>query len=141
MEVTGNEVQRLRRPAGTDRDELERHLDGPWLRDGGMIVFFDRRARVAAFSTPTSQVRYTWLTTGSAYSASGPVARIALQNEQLPSVRRSMSVVLIGLDEIRVIVSDDEERSGRYRRMTANERDVAVHSDAATLQAPVERTA
>ena len=134
VEITGNEVQRLRRPAGTDRDALERHLDGPWLRDGGMIVFFDRRARVAAFSTPTSQVRYTWLTTGSAYSASGPVARIALQNEQLPSVRRSMSVVLIGLDEIRVIVSDDEERGGRYRRMTANERDLAVHSDAAAAR-------
>lgn len=134
--VAGNEVQqqRLRLPAGADRDELERHLDGPWLRDGGMIVFFDRRARVSAFSTSTSQVRYTWLTTGSAYSASGTVARIALQNEQLPSVRRSMSVVLIGLHEIRVVVSDDEERSGRYRRMAANERDVAVYTDAAAVQ-------
>ena len=138
VEVASNEAQqeRLRSLTVAGSDELERHLDGPWVRNGGggMGVFFDRRARVAVFSTRTSQVRYTWLTTGSAYSASGPVARIALQNEQLLSVRRSMSVVMIGLHEIQVVVSDDEERSGRYRRMAADKRDIAVRANSEVLQ-------
>lgn len=138
VEVATNELrqERLRSLAAAGRAELEQHLDGPWVRDGSatseQVVFFDHRARVVAFSAPNSQVRYNWLTTGRAYSGSGPVARVTLENEQLPSVRRSMSAVMIGLNEVQIVVSDDEERSGRYRRMTAGERDATIHAIAAT---------
>lgn len=106
-------------------EAIEAFVAGPWYRATGdgigrslELAHFDRDTRTVVLHRGESQERYSWLTSYKALYESGPGMWMSLQNEILGTVRRQLTIAVLGMDQILISVEGAEYWNGRYERMT-----------------------
>lgn len=127
-EVSGGEVEQeqLRELYDADVETMEQFLQGPWFRSTGPdigaaveLALFDHAEQELTLFHRDTQERYDWLNSYKTLYDGGPGLWINTRNQVLRTVRRQLSVVVIGLDSIRITVDGAEYWNGRYQRMTS----------------------
>lgn len=126
--IAGGDVEQeqLRALYDADAPVMEDFLRGPWFRSTGEgmapgveFALFDPPREELILFHGDAQERYHWLNSYKTIYAGGPGLWINLRNQALRTVRKQMSVTVLGLDSIRIHVEGAEYWSGRYQRMTA----------------------
>lgn len=119
------EEEQLRGLYDAESDVVESFIQGPWFRSEGEsmgpdleLAYFDPEDREVVLFHDDRQERYEWLNSYKTLYASGPGLWMNLRNDVLSTVRRQLSVTVLGVDSIVLSVEGAEYWNGRYRRMT-----------------------
>lgn len=128
--------EQLRELYNADAGSVERFLGGPWFRSEGEnigpvaeLAYFDPATREVVLFQDGAQERYEWLNSYKTLYADGPGLWINLRNDVLRTVRRQVSITVLGLDTLVLSVEGAEYWNGRYQRMTAGIQDGVVQRD------------
>lgn len=120
------EQEQLRELYEAGTATVEEFLAGPWFRSTGdniggsvELAFFDPVRNELSLLQTDTQERYQWLNSYKTVYRDGPGLWINLRNDVLRTVRRQLSVTILGLDTIRITVEGAEYWNGRYQRMTS----------------------
>jgi hypothetical protein len=121
------EEERLRRLYDAESEELEEFIRGPWFRSTGEglnedveLAYFDPGSREVILFHDDRQERYQWLNSYKTLYADGPGLWMNLRNDVLSTVRRQLSLTVLGVDTMQISVEGIEYWNGRYRRMTSS---------------------
>jgi hypothetical protein len=119
------EQEQLRELYDAGTAAVEDFLSGPWFRSTGdnigssvELAFFDPGRNELSLLQTDTQERYQWLNSYKTLYRDGPGLWINLRNDVLRTVRKQLSVTILGLDTIRISVEGAEYWNGRYQRMT-----------------------
>ncbi|TVR66061.1 MAG: hypothetical protein EA427_16900 [Spirochaetaceae bacterium] len=126
-ELAGGDVEQeqLRALYDADAATMEAFLQGPWFRSTGEnaspgveLALFDPDGEELILFHGDAQERYQWLNSYKTIYGGGPGLWVNLRNQVLRTVRKQLSVTVLGLDSIRISVDGAEYWNGRYQRMT-----------------------
>ncbi len=120
------EEEQLRELYDAEPEVIEAYLKGPWFRSRGErlgqsieLAYFDSSRREIVLFHEERQERYEWLNSYKTLYASGPGLWINLKNNILGTVRRQLSLTVVGADAIQIAVDGVEYWNGNYQRMTS----------------------
>lgn len=138
-EISGERVAQtqLQELYNSSAQDLESFLSGPWFKASGdnigvslEIVVFDAVAQEISMFRQDAQERYQWLNSYKTLYERGPGLWINTRNSVLRTIRRQVSVTLIGVDTIRLSIEDAEYWNGTYQRMSPAIQDSVVRRHA-----------
>lgn len=128
--------EQLRELYNADAPAMERFLSGPWFRAQGEnigavaeLAHFDPVSREVVLFQDGAQERYEWLNSYKTLYADGPGLWANLRNDVLRTVRRQVSITVLGLDTLALSVEGAEYWNGRYQRMTPGIQSGVVRRD------------
>ncbi len=138
-EISGERVAQtqLQELYNASSQELESFLSGPWFKASGdnigpslEIVVFDAATQEISMFRQDAQERYQWLNSYKTLYERGPGLWINARNSVLRTIRRQVSITLLGVDTIRLSVEDAEYWNGTYQRMSPAIQDSVVRRHA-----------
>lgn len=127
-EISRGEVEQeqLRTLYDADADAVEAFLQGPWFKATGQeagnaieLAHFNPAGGVLTLYQQDAQERYEWVNSYKTLYEGGPGLWVNLRNQVLRTVRKQMSITVLGTDSIRIAVDGAEYWNGRYQRMTS----------------------